>query len=55
MSGSIVRESLTKVTLWGLRRRGRALVELVVRHRRLPSVRATSHRVGPVVRHAQAR
>ena len=55
MSGSIVRESLTKVTLWGLRRRGRALVELVVRHRRLPSVRASSHRVGPVVRHAQAR
>ncbi|WP_223269553.1 polyprenol monophosphomannose synthase [Frigoribacterium sp. ACAM 257] len=55
MSGSIVRESLTKVTLWGLRRRGRAFVELVVRHRRLPSVRATSHRVGPVVRRAQAR
>lgn len=48
MSGSIVRESLTKVTLWGLRRRSRAVVELVVRHRRLPSVRATSHRVGPV-------
>ena len=47
MSGSIVRESLTKVTLWGLRRRGRALVELVVRHRRLPSVRASSHRVRP--------
>jgi dolichol-phosphate mannosyltransferase len=55
MSGSIVRESLTKVTLWGLRRRARAVVELVVRHRRLPSVRTTSHRVGPAARSASAR
>ncbi|MBP1242406.1 dolichol-phosphate mannosyltransferase [Frigoribacterium sp. PvP120] len=47
MSGSIVRESLVKVTRWGLTRRSRAVVELVLRHRRLPSVRATSHRVRP--------
>jgi len=51
MSGSIVRESLAKVTRWGLERRARAVRELVVRGRRLPSVRATSRRVppGPVV------
>jgi len=48
MSGSIVRESLVKVTAWGLRRRAAAARELVVRRRRLPSVRATSHRVGPM-------
>ena len=47
MSGSIVRESLTKVTLWGLRRRMRSLRSLAVDHERLPSVRATSHRVQP--------
>ena len=41
MSGSIVRESLVRVSVWGLARRARELRELVVRHRRLPSVRAT--------------
>lgn len=41
MSGSIVRESLSRVTLWGLERRGREARELFVHHRRLPSVRAT--------------
>ena len=41
MSGSIVRESLTRVTTWGLQRRAREIRELLVRHRRLPSVRAT--------------
>jgi len=41
MSGSIVRESLSRVTRWGLERRVREVRELVVRHRRLPSVRAT--------------
>lgn len=45
MSGSIVRESLVKVTRWGVRRRIEAVASLVIRHRRLPSVRATSHRV----------
>jgi dolichol-phosphate mannosyltransferase len=47
MSGSIVRESLTKVTVWGMRRRLRSLLNLVVRRRRLPSVKASSHRVPP--------
>ena len=47
MSGSIVRESLTKVTVWGMRRRARSLLSLVVRRHRLPSVKATSHRVAP--------
>lgn len=46
MGGDIVRESLMKVTLWGLRRRVRAVRELVLHHRRLPSVRAVSHVVG---------
>jgi dolichol-phosphate mannosyltransferase len=45
MSGSIVRESLVKVTRWAVERRVRAVREVVVRHHRLPSVRATSHRV----------
>lgn len=39
MSRSIVLESLTKVAGWGLRRRTRAVFELVVHHRRLRSVR----------------
>jgi dolichol-phosphate mannosyltransferase len=39
MGGDIVRESLVKVTLWGLRRRARSAREIVVHHRRLPSVR----------------
>ena len=43
MSGSIVRESLTKVTGWGLRRRARELREVFLHHRRLPSVRAHYH------------
>ena len=47
MSGSIVRESLTKVTLWGMRRRIRSVLNLAVRHKRLPSVKASSHRVAP--------
>ena len=41
MSGSIVRESLVRVSVWGLARRGREIRELVLRHRRLPSVRST--------------
>jgi dolichol-phosphate mannosyltransferase len=41
MSGSIVRESLARVTRWGLARRGREMRELFLHHRRLPSVRAT--------------
>lgn len=47
MSGSIVRESLFNVTRWGLNRRVRDAHSVVVRHFRLPSVRATSHRVEP--------
>lgn len=43
MSGSIVRESLTKVTLWGLRRRLGEVREVLVHRRRLPSVRAGYH------------
>lgn len=45
MSGSIVRESLFKVTRWGVRRRIEAISSILVRHHRLPSVRSTSHRV----------
>lgn len=45
MSGSIVRESLVRVTLWGLRRRMQGVGELALR--RLPSVKRTSHRVPP--------
>ncbi|MGW2095899.1 polyprenol monophosphomannose synthase [Promicromonospora sukumoe] len=49
MSGSIVSESLALVTWWGVRRRV-AAIGAVVRHgRRLPSVRALSHRVLPPV------
>lgn len=48
MSGGIVRESLWKVTMWGLRRRAAVVRELVVHHRRLPSVRANTHRLAPV-------
>jgi dolichol-phosphate mannosyltransferase len=47
MSGNIVRESLVNVTLWGLRRRITALRELVLHHRRLPSVRANTRRLAP--------
>jgi len=47
MSGSIVRESLLRVTVWGVRRRLREIGELVVRRRRLPSVRARYHRASP--------
>lgn len=45
MSGAIVRESLQKVTVWGLRRRLEALRTLVVHGRRLPSVRARTRRL----------
>ncbi|SDQ59910.1 dolichol-phosphate mannosyltransferase [Microbacterium sp. cf332] len=47
MSGNIVRESLWKVSVWGVRRRVSALRELVVHHRRLPSVRANTRRLAP--------
>lgn len=47
MSGSIVRESLVRVTVWGARRRMREISELFVHHRRLPSVRARYHRALP--------
>jgi dolichol-phosphate mannosyltransferase len=40
MSGSIVRESLLKVTAWGVQRRMRELRELFLYRRRLPSVRS---------------
>ncbi|MCS5715739.1 polyprenol monophosphomannose synthase [Herbiconiux sp. CPCC 205716] len=46
MSGSIVRESLVKVTQWGLDRRLRSAREVVLHGRRLPSVRAGSSVVG---------
>lgn len=42
MSGGIVRESLLKVTQWGIARRARSARELMVHGHRLPSVRATS-------------
>ncbi|WP_405372327.1 MULTISPECIES: polyprenol monophosphomannose synthase [unclassified Microbacterium] len=47
MSGSIVRESLLMVTMWGIRRRLTAARELLLHHRRLPSVRANSRRLAP--------
>ncbi|GAA1945785.1 polyprenol monophosphomannose synthase [Microbacterium aquimaris] len=47
MSGSIVAESLARVTLWGITRRLAELGELVRHGRRLPSVRWTSHRTLP--------
>jgi len=40
MNGSIVRESLVRVSLWGIARRVREAREVLVNHRRLPSVRA---------------
>lgn len=46
MDRAIVVESLRSVTWWGLRRRLRAVFELVVHRRRLGSVRANSSRVG---------
>lgn len=47
MSSGIVAESLWRVTVWGARRRGRALWRTVTGGARLPSVRALSHRVLP--------
>ncbi|MEJ1154687.1 MULTISPECIES: polyprenol monophosphomannose synthase [Microbacterium] len=47
MSGNIVRESLWNVTVWGVRRRATAVREMVLHHRRLPSVRATTRRLAP--------
>ena len=47
MSGSIVRESLVKVSVWGVRRRVRELRELFLHRRRLPSVRARYHEALP--------
>jgi len=44
MDGAIVLESLRLVAWWGLRRRLRAAFELLVRHRRLASVRSNSSR-----------
>lgn len=43
MGGAIVRESLVKVTAWGLTRRLRAARERVLHGRSLPSVRERSH------------
>lgn len=47
MSGNIVRESLWKVTMWGVRRRVAVFRELVLHRRRLPSVRANTRRLAP--------
>jgi dolichol-phosphate mannosyltransferase len=47
MSGNIVAESLLRVTVWGIRRRSRALAGLLSPGRRLPSVRASYHRALP--------
>lgn len=47
MSGNIVRESLWMVSMWGVRRRLTAVRELILHHRRLPSVRANSRRLAP--------
>ena len=44
MSRGIVGEALVRVTWWGLRRRLRGAVELVLHRRRLPSVREGSSR-----------
>jgi dolichol-phosphate mannosyltransferase len=41
MSGSIVRESLLRVSVWGVGRRLREAREVFVHHRRLPSVRSS--------------
>lgn len=48
MDGAIVFESLRLVAWWGLRRRAHAAYELLVHHRRLPSVRASSSRADAV-------
>lgn len=45
MSGSIVRESLLRVSVWGVTRRLREAREVFLHRRRLPSVRARYHRV----------
>jgi len=47
MSGGIVRESLIRVTRWGLARRVRSARERVLHGRPLPSVRATSRVARP--------
>lgn len=47
MSGSIVAESLLRVTAWGVRRRMEMAGALVLHHHRLPSVRTASHTVLP--------
>lgn len=47
MSGGIVRESLVRVTVWGVRRRIRAMSRAVRGEESLPSVRARSHRALP--------
>lgn len=47
MSGSIVRESLVKVSIWGVQRRVREFTELFFHRRRLPSVRTHYQRVLP--------
>ncbi len=44
MSGGIVREALVQVTVWGIGRRVRAIREVLLHGRRLPSVRDTSSR-----------
>ncbi|WP_144874603.1 polyprenol monophosphomannose synthase [Microbacterium sp. 1.5R] len=49
MSGSIVAESLSLVTWWGLRRRLSGISLFVRRGQRLRSVRALSHRMLPPV------
>lgn len=46
MSGGIVRESLLRVTIWGVQRRGREALGRLRRHP-LESVRARSHRLIP--------
>jgi len=45
MSGSSVRESLIKVTMWGIRRRLGEIGEVALHHHRLPSVRKGYDRV----------
>jgi len=47
MSGSIVRESLARVTIWGVQRRARETREVFLHRRRLPSVRARYQRALP--------
>ncbi|GAA4708884.1 dolichol-phosphate mannosyltransferase [Promicromonospora umidemergens] len=50
MSGSIVVESLGLVTWWGVRRRLAEIGALLRHRRKLPSVRALSHRTLPPLR-----